>query len=130
MKHLFLLGCLAFTARLAVADPVFAPPPPSSPAPAGGEFASFSGKVVETTNTAGYTYVLVDTGGKKLWVAAAKFAVQPGDTVAVAAGIPMVNYHSQSMNRDFDVVYFTGGVVVNGVNPQAARPPCLPGIRP
>jgi hypothetical protein len=84
----------------------------------------FSGKVVETTNTAGYTYVRVDTGREKLWATTTEFAVKVGDTVAVAAGIPMSNYHSKSLNRDFDVVYFTGSIAVNGGN--AGSVPGLP----
>jgi len=88
--------------------------------------ASFSGKVVETTNTAGYTYVLVDTGGKKLWAATTQFAVSVGDTATVAGGMPMANYHSQSLNRDFDVVYFTGSIAVQGGAPAAGENMALP----
>ena len=32
--------------------------------------ANASGKVIETMNTAGYTYVLVDKGSEKIWAAA------------------------------------------------------------
>ena len=38
-----------------------------------------SGKVVETMNTAGYTYVQVDTGTQKVWAASTQFAVKVGD---------------------------------------------------
>jgi hypothetical protein len=31
--------------------------------------------------------------------------------------MPMPNYHSKTLNRDFDEVYFTDNVVVNGVQP-------------
>jgi hypothetical protein len=79
--------------------------------------SDFSGKVVETTNAASYTYVLVDTGSAKLWAAAPQFEVKPGDVVTVGGGIPMENYHSKTLNRDFAVVYFTGSVKVNGSAP-------------
>lgn len=95
------MSCLAFAANLACAQV-------DTSAPA------FSGKVIETTNTAGYTYVLVDTGTNKLWAAAPQFAVKSGDTVAVPASMPMPNYHSRSLNRDFEVVHFAGGIRVNG----------------
>jgi hypothetical protein len=89
--------------------------------------AGFSGKVVETTNTAGYTYVLVDTGSQKLWAATTQFDVKPGDSVTVAAGAPMANYHSKSLNRDFDTVYFTGSITVNGgTAPAVGAAPVLP----
>jgi len=125
MKHLLLIGCLVFPIQLATAQDA-APAPAKAPSPDAGA-AGFSGKVLETTNTAGYTYVLVDTGSKKLWAATVQFAVKVGDTVTVAAGVPMTNYHSQSLNRDFDVVYFTGGITASGGNSETAvATPTLP----
>jgi hypothetical protein len=86
-----------------------------------------SGKVVETMDTSGYTYVLVDTGGKKVWAAATQFAVKVGDNASFMATDPMVNYHSKSLNRDFDFVYFTGEIDVNAANASdAAVKPTLP----
>ncbi len=82
--------------------------------------ASFSGKVVETMNAATYTYVQVDTGTKKIWAAAPQFAVKVGDSVVIAEGMEMRNYPSKTLNRTFDVVYFTGSVQVNGQQPAAA----------
>lgn len=87
------------------------------------ESTAFAGKVVETTNAASYTYVLLDTGGKKLWAAAPRFEVRPGDAVEVTRAMAMPNYHSKTLNRDFDMVYFTGSVSVNGKPAGAAPPP-------
>jgi hypothetical protein len=88
--------------------------------PAAGQAGSFSGKVTETMNAASYTYIQVDTGTKKVWAAAPEFKVKVGDTVAVAGGMPMQQYHSKTLNRDFDLVYFTGDVTVNGARPNAS----------
>ncbi len=110
MKCLLLIASLLATLQCANADDAAA--------------SGFSGKVIETTNTAGYTYVLVDTGSQKLWAATTEFAVKVGDAVAVASGVPMTNYHSKSLNRDFDVVYFTGGITLSGSSVGAA--PALP----
>ena len=119
MKHLILAGCLLGAALGATgaqnANALTQPTP--------GQAAGFSGKVLETTNAANYTYVLVDAGARKTWVAAPAFAVKVGDAVTVAASMPMENYHSKTLNRDFDVVYFTGGVTVNGNQPKAAGQP-------
>ena len=53
MKHLLLIGCLVFSIQFAKAqNPAVSPNAAPDPA---GSVASFSGKVVETTNTAGYT---------------------------------------------------------------------------
>ena len=84
--------------------------------------AGFSGKVVDAINTAGYTYVQVDTGSQKLWAATTQFDVKTGDSVTVASGVPMANYHSQSLNRTFDTVYFTGGITVNNGSVSATAP--------
>jgi hypothetical protein len=120
MKYFLLLGALLLTSSFALAAD---PQPTAAAAPAGAE-SGFSGKVIETTNTAGYTYVQVDTGSKKLWAATTQFAVKVGDKVTVSAGTPMTGYHSKSLNRDFDVVYFTGSIAVNGGTAGAA--PALP----
>jgi hypothetical protein len=125
IKYLLLFGCLALPVQSITAQNA-ADAPASTPSPAAGA-GSFSGKVVETMTTAGYTYVLVDTGDKKVWAAAVQFAVQVGDTVAFPAGEPMPNYHSKSLNRDFDLVYFTGSITVNDGNSKpAGSVPALP----
>jgi len=116
MKHLLLIICLALSVHFAKAQ---------SPAPAAAE-ATIAGKVAETINTAGYTYVLVDTGAKKVWAAAVQFEVKVGDSVSFSGGMPMENYHSKSLNRDFDVVYFTGGITVGGGSAAAGATPALP----
>lgn len=119
MKYLLLIGCLVLPVQFTNAQDV-------APAPAAAE-TSFNGKVVETMNTAGYTYVLTDTGKKKVWAASTQFEVKVGDTVAFQAGAPMENYHSKTLNRDFDVVYFTGGITVNNASaPGSALPPGHP----
>ena len=82
-------------------------------------------------NAATYTYVLVDTGAQKLWAAAPQFAVKAGDAVVVAEAVPMAKYFSKTLNRTFDVVYFSGNVAVNGAlttapTASAALPPGHP----
>ena len=83
----------------------------------------FSGKVAETMDSGGYTYVLVDTGTNKLWAAATKFPVKPGDVVKVPDSMPMKNFRSETLNRDFSVIYFANSITVNGANPGAATLP-------
>jgi hypothetical protein len=113
MKKIILLVCVVLPLQLALA--------------ADDSASGFSGQVVETMSTAGYTYVLVDTGGKKLWAAATQFKVKVGDKVSVAAGTPMTNYHSKSLNRDFDEVCFTGNITVNnGGSVTSGATPTLP----
>jgi len=82
-----------------------------------------TGTVVETINAAGYTYVQVDTGSEKFWAAAPEFKVAVGDNVAVPEGMPMPNYHSKTLNRDFDLVYFVPAVMVAGAEGAMASAP-------
>jgi ribosomal protein S17 len=85
-------------------------------------FQSFTGKVVETMNAANYTYVLVDTGKQKHWAAAPQFAVKVGDAITIEEGMPMSHYHSKTLNRDFEVIYFTNRARVGGTPTTASTP--------
>ncbi len=89
---------------------------PAAPAQAN----AVTGKVVETMNAASYTYVLVDTAKSKVWAAAPQFVVKVGDVVVLADAMPMTKYHSKTLNRTFDVIYFSGHVMVNGAAPMSA----------
>jgi len=75
---------------------------------------STTGKVVETMDSGGYTYVQVDDGSKKIWAAAPKLTVAVGDRVIVPAGMPMRDFTSKTLNRTFDVVYFVSSIEVLG----------------
>jgi hypothetical protein len=83
---------------------------------------SFTGKVLETMNAATYTYVRVDTGKATNWAAAQQFSVKVGDTVTITDGMPMPNYHSKTLDRDFDMVYFTGKAAVAGASDAGVAP--------
>jgi hypothetical protein len=100
-------------------------PHAAAPAVAGG----FTGKVIETMNAARYTYVQVDTGSKKLWAAAPQFQVKVGDQVVVPKGEPMPDYHSQTLDRDFELVYFVGSIV-NRTSGAPAKGVGMPGGHP
>jgi hypothetical protein len=126
MKYFLLIGCL--TLAICCAGAADTPTATAAAPHPADDVLTFSGKVLETTNTAGYTYVLVDTGSKKLWAAATQFAVKVGDKVTVNSGMAMPNYHSKSLNRDFDVVYFTGSITPD--NGGAATPGATPALPP
>lgn len=94
-----------------------APAPQAAPQQAAGP--GKSGKVLETMNSGGYTYVQVDTGSEQVWAAAPEFQVKVGDAVIVPEGMPMANYSSPTLNRTFDVVYFVPSVMVGGAEGAA-----------
>jgi hypothetical protein len=112
--------------------------PSAQPAPAAAIDAASpakSGKVIETMNAAGYTYVHVDTGTEQFWAAAPETAVKVGDTVGVPEGMPMANFQSKALNRTFDVVYFVPALITEGgglpgapVSMPAGHPPTVNGM--
>ncbi len=71
-------------------------------------------------DSGGYTYVQVDTGKEKVWAAAPQFKVKVGDPVIIPQGMAMHNYHSKTLNRDFDLVYFVNSIMVGGAQPAEA----------
>jgi hypothetical protein len=85
-----------------------APKHPVEPAPAAA--GMISGTAVETMDSGGYTYVLVDTGSEEVWAAGPPTSVSPGDKVSFDGSMPMAGYHSQTLDRTFDRVYFTGAI--------------------
>jgi len=95
---------LAFLAGAAIASPVLSAQAPQSTA------ASYTGTVLETMNSGDYTYLLVDTGSKRIWAATSPFDVEVGDEVVVPAQLPMTNFKSKALGRTFDLIYFAGEI--------------------
>src|SRR3954465_13122294 len=75
---------------------------------------TLTGKVVETTNGSSYTYVQFDTGKQKVWAAAPTFKVKVGDSVTISNSMAVAGYYSRTLHRNFDWVYCTDKVAVNG----------------
>lgn len=78
-----------------------------------------TGTVLETMDAAGYTYVRVDTGEAEIWAASNRFAVAAGDRVTLPLETPMEGFHSASLDRDFDRIYFASFIVPEGEMPSA-----------
>lgn len=68
------------------------------------------GTVLETMDSGGYTYVLVDTDQDQRWAAAQQTAVSAGDVVQMGTGMPMTGFTSKTLDRTFDVLYFVDGL--------------------
>ena len=64
------------------------------------------GKVTDTVEAAGYTYAEVDTGKEKVWAAASTTPLKIGDMISFTTEMPMKNFHSNSLKRDFPIIYF------------------------
>lgn len=85
-----------------------------------------SGTVVETMNSGGYTYALVNKGGVKTWVALPQSAISLGSEIACQPGMEMNNFKSASLNRSFESIVFSAGLAP--VGPVAAPTPAATGV--
>lgn len=65
------------------------------PSPSPRDTSSPSGKVVETMNAGGYTYVCLEKKGKKTWVAVPEMAVSVGQKLTFRPGVEMTNFTSK-----------------------------------
>jgi len=90
--------------------------PAANAAPLEGQ--TLSGKVLETMDSGGYTYLKMDTGLNQPWVAIPQSQVKVGDEVTCRPGMVMKNFSSKSMNRTFDTIVFSAGLAGATSNPQ------------
>ncbi len=82
----------------------------------------WTGEVVETMDSGGYTYLLVDTGAEKIWAASPVTAVEVGQKVSVPKGMMMSNFSSKTLDRTFESIYFVEGIYPAGGMPAAPKP--------
>lgn len=73
--------------------------------------SALSGKVSDTMDSGGYTYIELDQEGKKTWVAIPKTKVKKGQMISVMPGMVMENFESKTLHRKFDRIVFSGGVI-------------------
>lgn len=95
----------------------------AAPAAAGSTFA---GTVMETMDAGPYTYVRVEADGREIWAAANTFQVAVGEQVVVPLDMPMESFHSDTLNRDFPLIYFAGAIAKEG----EAKAPVMPAGHP
>lgn len=86
-----------------------APVPASAPA-----LQTATGTVTESLNSGGYTYVRIQTGTGDVWFAATEMPVKTGERLTIPLEMPMENFHSKTLNRDFPVIYFVSQVARDG----------------
>lgn len=81
---------------------------------------NISGKVVETMNAGGYTYVSLEKSGTKTWVAAPEMKVTVGSKMTFLPGQTMYNFTSKTLNRTFDNIVFSPGPAAGGAAVKSA----------
>jgi hypothetical protein len=69
------------------------------------------GKVSQTMNSGGYTYVeAADDKGVKTWLALPEVKVKVGDSIEYPDAPPLANFQSKTLNRTFEKISFIPGI--------------------
>ena len=96
-------------------------PAAAAAAPA-AEPAPLAGKVLQTMNGGGYTYVYIEKAdGKKVWVAVSETPVKVGSDVVFQPGMEMGSFESKALKRTFDSIVFSNGIA-SGAATSAGEP--------
>lgn len=85
--------------------------------------SSIAGSVLETMNSGGYTYVLIDTGTHKLWVAGPQTSAKLGAAVSASGLMSMRDFESKTLERTFDVIYFAAQITTSDLSASHAGAP-------
>ena len=101
----------------------------SSSTPA-GQNAALSGKVLETMDSGGYTYVRVDTGTREIWAAGPVTPMKVGDEVSIATGMEMRGFASNTLGKTFDSIYFVTSFGAGGADAHAGTEQEMPAGHP
>lgn len=76
-----------------------------------------SGVVIEAMNSAGYTYLLIDSGVEKTWVAIPESTVVKGEKVTYKPGMVMKDFSSNTLGRTFESIIFSPGLTAEKSTP-------------
>ncbi len=96
-----ILLAIASTQAWAYSDSV----PASKP-----EAIAHTATVLETMNSAGYTYIRVEEKGSKFWIALPETQVSVGEVISFYEQMLMENFTSRSLNRTFDRILFVEAI--------------------
>ncbi len=101
----------------------------AAPGAVGTAVGTLVGTVAETMNSGGYTYARLQSDRGDVWVAALEFPVTMGERLTVPLETPMQNFHSNTLNRDFPLIYFVAQVFHQGETPTVVAPrPAAPAM--
>jgi len=84
---------------------------------------AWQGTIVETMDSGGYTYVLLDTGTQKIWCATNQTPIAVGDKVTIPQGQMMADFRSATLDRVFPEIWFTTAIWKQGSEPQSEMVP-------
>lgn len=76
------------------------------------ETGPMNGTVAETINAGGYTYIRIKDSD--IWIATATMEVSEGDPIEYSGGAEMLDFHSKSLDRTFESIWFVQKVSITG----------------
>lgn len=92
----------------------------SQKAPAPQASAPVTGKVLETMDAAGYTYLRLETSTGEIWAAVNQAVVAKGSEVTIVGAMPMDGFESKTLNRKFEKILFGSLGSKDGAAPAGA----------
>ncbi|GJL74337.1 MAG TPA: hypothetical protein PKM20_03150 [Nitrosomonas sp.] len=79
---------------------------------AGKQYPNNEGKVVDVLDTTGYTYMELENGDRRFWIAAPTTKVNKGDHIRFVESMSMENFTSKTLNRTFRRVIFVSSTMI------------------
>ena len=94
--------------------------------------ASFlAGEIVETMNSGGYSYVLLDTGDSRVWIAGPETeGLAAGQKISTSDGMEMRDFHAKSLDKTFASIYFVGSIMTGEVGSPTGTGDVPAGMNP
>ena len=106
-----LMGCLLFSSTQVMALH-HEPKDSQSPHAPSGKIANNEGIVVDVIDTTGYTYMELENGGNRFWIAAPTTKVNKGDRIRFVQDMVMTNFTSKTLNRTFGTLVFVSSTEI------------------
>ena len=94
---------------------------PAGQLPAGHPGNVFTGAIVESMDSSGYTYARLTSDSSEIRIAAPEFKPVSGEVVSVALDMPMENFESKTLKRTFPMLYFVADIARNGQPARSER---------
>jgi hypothetical protein len=106
-----LMGCLLFSSAQVMAIH-HESQDSQSPHASSVKMANNEGTVVDIIDTTGYTYMELENGGNRFWIAAPTTKVNKGDRIRFVQDMVMTNFTSKTLNRTFGTLVFVSSTEV------------------
>ena len=115
MEHGFILTTILLASVTLVSscsDYVGESPPKEPPQSEMIQGPPTQGKVLNAMRGGGYTYMELQGGGKKFWIASSVINVRRNDIVSWKGASVMSNFRSASLSKNFDEIYFVNSIQI------------------